>query len=143
MSAESVIDSSDAAFLEAFEAQSLNGDCWTHEAHLRMAWIVCRMESSVDDAIARARSGIQKFNAANGKSDKYHETVTVAYMRLMWDRLKREGDGGRFEAFRDAQPDLFERYPGPLLAHYSREILETRESMEAFVQPDREPLPQA
>ncbi len=132
----------DTEFLDAFETCTLPADCWTHEAHLRMAWLVAQREANVGDAIARARRGIQAYNASRGNDPgKYHETVTLAYMRLVWHAVQSTGAGDSFDAFKEAHRDLFGAYPGPLLRYYTRAILDDRMSYDGFIDPDLAPLP--
>src|SRR5207253_9958298 len=58
------------------------------------------------EALEKVRSGIQKLNAKIGSPDGYHETITVAYVRVIASR--REA-GEEYEDFRERNPDLFDR----------------------------------
>jgi hypothetical protein len=86
----------------------------------------------------RVQTGIRKLNGKIGSPDGYHETITVAFVRVIADRS--EG-GERYETFRARNPDLFDRTLPALLRHYTKERLYSSEARAAFVEPDREPLP--
>jgi hypothetical protein len=129
----------DDEFLAAFEAAAIPRPDWTHEAHVRMAWLyLTRLPHA--EALERVRSGIRKLNGAIGSPDGYHETITVAYVRVIASRLR---DGEAFPAFRDRNPDLLDRTLSALLRHYSAERLRSAEARRAFVAPDCGPLPDA
>jgi hypothetical protein len=90
----------DDEFLAAFEACRLPRDHWTHEAHVRMAWLYLR-EMRLEEVIATVRGGIRRYNASHGNTEGYHETITVAYLVLIDSRL---GCGaGEFRRFSRGQ----------------------------------------
>jgi hypothetical protein len=144
----------DDEFLAAFEECTLERKEWTHAAHVRMAWLyLTRLPFEV--AIERVRGGIQKLNAtfvarlqASGVVpakepdtrglDGYHETVTVAFVTVIASRIR---SGEDFGAFRDRNPDLFDRTFPALLKHYTPERLYSPLAKAEFVEPDLEPLP--
>ena len=127
----------DAEFLAAFEDCTLPRLEWTHAAHIRMAWLqLARLPFA--EALEAARAGIQRYNASQGNHTGYHETITVAFMRVIAHR-RRQGED--FPAFRDRNPDLFDRTLPALLRHYTKDRLHSPEARAGFVEPDREPLP--
>lgn len=130
----------DDEFIEAFEATSISRDDWTHEAHVRMGWIYCQRNSSRDDATNCARSGIRALNKANSVPGKlYHETVTIAFMYLIWDRAQNGSD--IWGEFLEINRDLVGSEPSVLNRYYSKDLLASEEARLAFVNPDLEPLP--
>jgi hypothetical protein len=127
----------DDEFLAAFEACAFARPEWTHEAHVRMAWLyLTRLPFA--EALEKVRKGIQKLNGRIGSPDGYHETITVAYVRVIASRLE---PGDDYPAFRDRHPDLFDRTLTALLRHYTKERLHSAEARQGFVEPDREELP--
>jgi len=126
----------DDEFLAAFEACTLPRPEWTHEAHVRMAWLYfTRLPAAA--AADRIRVGIRRYNASVG-SDGYHETITVAFARVIAARVR---GGESFTDFRDREPDLFDRKSSALLRYYSDTLLHSPAAKLEFVEPDREPLP--
>jgi hypothetical protein len=133
---------SDADFIAAFENCTLPYPAWTHEAHLRMAWIYLRHNRLID-VIPKVREGIQRLNLSRGNPTGYHETVTLAFLRLVADRL---GDGSvqeTFVSFKERNPDLFASRPGILARYYSQEILDSADARLVFVEPDLDALPES
>ena len=132
-----MITDDDKAFLQSFEECSLGAKCWTHAAHVRMGWLVLETSSSFDEAMNRIRNGIMRFNSSKN-SIGYHETITVAFARLIDSRRL---DGETLEAFVTRNPDLNEK--DCLKRFYSQEILTSERARQQFVEPDLAPLPQA
>ncbi|MBS1997318.1 MAG: hypothetical protein JSS86_13450 [Cyanobacteria bacterium SZAS LIN-2] len=131
----------DAAFLEMFETCSLSGKCWTHTAHVRMAWLQMERASTYEEALQKIRTGIMTFNKAI-QSVGYHETVTVAFARLIYDRRQADPGGTTWLDFLARNGDLLSKESPILHLYYSPEILATDEARRIFVAPDRKPLPE-
>jgi len=72
--------------VEQFCAATLPHAEWTHTAHLRVgAWHVYHFGAG--GALDRLRCGIRRLNESHGTPNSetrgYHETITVAYVRLI------------------------------------------------------------
>lgn len=132
-----MITDDDKAFLQSFEDCSLGAKCWTHAAHIRMGWLVLETSTSFEEAINRIRNGIMRFNSSKN-SIGYHETITVAFARLIDSRRLT---GETLEAFVARNPDLNDK--NCLRLFYSQETLASEEARQQFVEPDIVPLPQA
>jgi hypothetical protein len=146
----------DSEFLTAFEECTLVRKDWTHEAHVRMAWLYLTQLPDTETAFARVRGGIKKLNAtfarqrsplcrtANPKDARgltgYHETITAAFVAVIASRI---APGEDFAAFRDRNPDLFDRKFPTLLKHYRPERLYSPTAKKEFIEPDLIPLPTA
>ncbi len=128
---------SDDEFLLAFETCAFTRPEWTHEAHVRMAWLYVTRLPFVE-ALDRVRRGIQKLNGKIGSPDGYHETITVAFVHVIAARLR---PGESYPTFRERNPDLFDRALPALLRHYSKERLWSAEARKAFIEPDVSELP--
>src|SRR5882672_11233552 len=85
----------DEAFARAFEDGSVIPAQFDHLAHVRVAWVYLHEAPSMEAAVSRMRAAIQRFAATAGASQKYHETITVLWMRLLDDVKARVG--ARFE----------------------------------------------
>jgi len=130
-----MITDDDKAFLLSFEECSLGAKCWTHAAHVRMGWLVLETSSCFDEALERIRSGIMRFNASkNGIG--YHETITVAFARLIESRRLIGED---WEAFAVRNSDLFEK--NCLQTYYSSAVLASEEARRSSLEPDLCKLP--
>lgn len=83
----------DDEFLAALEQCSLAESSFGHSAHVRAAYLYLR-SGEFETALARMRGALRRYSAALGKPDRYHETITVAYLALIRQRLFECGDGG-------------------------------------------------
>ena len=101
---------SDAEFLEQFDAGTLDLDAFDHEAHVRAAWL-CLRAAPFREAVARLRRGLKRLAISAGQPQRYHETITVAYARLIHRQMRLLNDPP-WEEFTAQSPDLL----GPDLA---------------------------
>lgn len=127
----------DEAFARAFEAGTVASAEFGHVAHVRVAWVYLHEAGSPDEALARMRAAIRRFAAAAGASQKYHETITVLWMRLLED-VRAQGASGELA-------DVLRMYPALAdkdlpLQYYSRDRLFGDEARATWVEPDRRPL---
>ncbi len=137
---EDVVTADDRAFMDRFERCEITEAEWTHLAHVRVAWIAL-MSDAPDAAVERIRRGILSHNThVLGRPHKYHETVTVAFARLILDRLDRAEPWSGFARRID---DLLAADEPVLLRYYSPGRLASDEARSRFLEPDLEPLPTA
>jgi len=126
--------------LQMFEQCSLSGDCWTHTAHVRMAWLQMERSSTFDEALERIRKGIKTFNASRNNIG-YHETITVAFAKVIYHRRETGDKISTWQAFVIKHDDLLSKEAPILHVYYSPELLASERARETFVEPDRLPLP--
>ena len=140
MSHNGVLD--DAELHAAFEDCTLPFAAWTHRAHVRMAFLYASGHP-LPAALERMRQGLKAYNAAKQIPEAvdrgYHETMTVAFMRLIHDRVAQNGPFANSDAFCDCHPDLLDKFV--LRQFYSRERMMTLEAKQRFVEPDLAQLP--
>jgi hypothetical protein len=125
----------DDAFLARFETGRLSA--FDHCDHVRVAFAYAR-RGGVAHAVDRARHGLRRLAAAHGEPERYHETLTTAWARVIAHHAIAHGDSG-FDEFLGAHPQLLRR--DLLLAHYSRERLFSPAARARFVEPDIVSLP--
>ena len=133
---------SDAAFLEKFENASWQPEDWHHREHIKVAYLyLCRFP--FETAVERVRAGIQKLNAAHKTPEEltrgYHETMTQAWMRLVYATLSEFGPADTADQFLDQQPQLLSKRA--LLFFYSRDRIMSAEAKYGFVEPDLASFP--
>jgi hypothetical protein len=127
----------DEAFARAFENGTVSPAEFGHVAHVRVAWVYLREAPSAEEALVRMRDAIRRFAAAAGASQKYHETLTVVWMKLLAD-VQARGASGELAGVLSAHPALADKdLP---LRYYSQERLFSDEARTAWVEPDRLPL---
>ena len=122
---------SDGEFVRAFESCELPPECFHHRDHIRLAWIYFHQYGEAE-ATRRIEESIRRYAAHLGISEKYHQTITVAWMRLV-AAAARLNDGD-FEDFARCNPELFDK--SALSAFYSSAVLGSQVARERFVEPD-------
>jgi hypothetical protein len=132
----------DAEFLTAFAECTLPAAAWTHEAHVRMGWLMLA-RLPYHHAVVEIRKGIQRFNAAVLKKDMgYHETITVVFTRLIAVARKEMPLSHDFTAFKATYPKLMDSKLSALLVHYDRDTLFSPAARASYIAPDLVPLPE-
>lgn len=135
----------DDPFLQAFETCSIPLESWSHRCHVRMAYLYLSRHG-YDDGLRRIRDGINALNDSHGDKipkdqvDRgYHETLTVAWARIIAAVIRHWGAGADFEAFAAEHPHLLSKRLTRVF--YSRARMMTWDAKRAFVEPDLLPLP--
>jgi len=123
----------DAAFLAAFEAGTLAPSAFRHADHVRAAFLLLKRHGFAG-ALARMTKTLRVFAARHGVPERYHETVTVAFLVLVNERL-HEIPEASWPAFARAHADLLDK--NALAAHYTPEILSSSRARAVFVLPVR------
>jgi hypothetical protein len=103
----------DAEFLAAFESATLSPQSFDHRGHLRVACLYLADRPFLEACIAM-RDGLRRFAASIGKAGLYHETITVAFMSIVAERMAADPGAG-WEALLGRHPELCDR---GLLARY-------------------------
>jgi hypothetical protein len=98
--------STDTACLEALEQCTLPVAEFTHAAHVRAGYLYL-LEQDFPQALARMSASIRRYAVHLGKSDLYHETITVAYMALIQQHMRERGSADGYESFAHQNPELF------------------------------------
>lgn len=132
----------DLELLSEFEACRLPIESWTHAAHIRVAYIYLTRHGFAG-ALERMRAAIKAYNAAkqrrDGPLEGYHETITVAWLRIVDSTLRHQGPGDDSQNFCQRQPHLLCRTL--LRLYYTRDRLVHPPAKTQFVEPDIAPLP--
>lgn len=118
----------DAEFLRAFEGATL--EPFHHCDHLRVTYLYLRQ---FGEAGTRERLGpaILRYATAKGAAGKYHETITLAWIRLVAAALENND----FDAMLSAHPELLDKRL--LDRYYSTAALQSPEARERWVEPDK------
>jgi len=124
----------DSAFLQAVESCELPEDRFHHRDHIRLAWICA--DRFGPDAAARISRAIRRYAAHLGKPDRYHETITMAWLHLV-RHASRPGES--FEQMAARCPELLAKTH--LANFYSPQLLDSPQAKIAFVEPDLRPFP--
>ena len=130
----------DLEFLRRFENCEVSEGEWTHKAHVQVAWTLA-MTNPATSAERRLRAGILRHNTeVLGRPEKYHETVTLAFARIIRSRLRSDE---LWVDFLRRNQDLLTADEPILFAYYSPDRLFCEAARARFLEPDRAKLPQS
>lgn len=124
----------DDELVQAFESGELPTEAFTHAEHVRAAWCYVRRDPILV-ALARFRTTLQRFAAGKGRPERYHETITIAYMLLIAERLASTREL-TWDEFAARNGDLLQWEPSVLAQFYSKEALASPRAREVFVLPE-------
>jgi hypothetical protein len=127
---------SDDDFIAQLEACTLPEDRFHHADHLHAAWLYLT-RFPVTEAIARFSEILRSYATSLGKADRYHETITWAYLLLLNERIHCSKPMATWEEFAAAHADLFDWKNSILLHYYQKETLQSELARRIFVMPDR------
>lgn len=125
---------SDAEFLRQFDAGALDLGAFDHAAHLRAAWL-CLREAPFRGAVGRLRRGLKRLAISAGTPQRYHETITVAYARLVHRQMRFLGTDLSYEQFAAGSSELYAPDLAALKAIYPADVLDSAEARKTFVPP--------
>lgn len=131
---------SDADFIAHLESCTLPEDRFHHADHLHAAWVYLTRFSATE-AIARFSEVLRTYAASLGKAERYHETITWAFLLLLNERIRRLEPTVTWEQFAALNVDLFDRKNSILLQYYRQDTLDSSLARQVFLMPDRLELP--
>jgi hypothetical protein len=120
-------------FLRAFEAGELPVALFTHENHVRMAWLYLSrlpFKTAKEKIILHLKNYVK----VHGAEGKYHHTLTQAFIYLCYERIIMNEDWGQFK---ERNEDLFCNAKDVLRYYYSDELLYSAAARESYFQPDK------
>ena len=125
-------------FVQNFENCRLPKEMFHHADHIRLAWIYLRRFGEALAAEHMAQS-IARYAAHYGATQKFHITITAAWMRLVAAAWRATPQIFRFEDFVAAHPFLLDS--GALKKYYSAELLKSPAARTGWIEPDLCALP--
>lgn len=125
---------SDTEFMSQFKNCRLDPSVFSHEAHLRLAWIHIH-----SFGLAQARENIQKqlqdFVEHVGAKDKYHKTLTIVAIEAV-HHFMQISKSHTFKNFMVEFPQLKDNFKGLINSHYSFDIFQSEEARFEYIKPD-------
>jgi hypothetical protein len=125
----------DEELVRAFESATLPADHFTHRAHVRVAWWYLT-RYPIGESLTRFTTALKRFAARLDKAGLYHETVTIAYVLLIAERLGGS-PAASWDDFSAAHPDLLTTRPSILERYYDEATLQSARARSGFVMPTR------
>jgi hypothetical protein len=125
------------AFIAGFEAGSLPKECWTHGAHLLTG--ACYVHALGEAAaIDKMRLCVSRYNEAvggkNTESSGYHETITIAWIKVLAGLLRQSRPMARAH-FAALAVQRFAGDKGYLTRFYDFDLVNSVEARRTWIPP--------
>jgi hypothetical protein len=121
------------ADLERFVRAEIDARTFPHREHVRMAFEMLRRYDFAESVLHFSRS-LRAMAQRAGKPEAFHQTVTIAFLSLIAERLEA-GACEDFAAFAHDNPDLIDK--SLLTRWYRPERLGSASARRTFLLPDR------
>jgi hypothetical protein len=129
---------SEEEFEEKFSTCNFRPLWFTHEAHLRLAWMYVNKYGK-EIAFEKYSKQLQAFANKYNAEGKYNATVTYASIQIM-SRFIEKSEAYDFHDFINEFPELKSKFKGLLTTHYSKDIFTSKEAKKHILQPDLVPF---
>lgn len=127
---------------QEFETQFINctlpAAVFTHEAHLRLAWLYLN-KYGADKSEELIQDQLKKYVAALGAEGKYHATLTVAAVKVI-NHFSSRSRHESFKGFIAEFPQLKTGFRELISSHYGLDIYTSEEARLRYLKPDLLPF---
>lgn len=121
-----------------FEKQFVNCELppaiFTHEAHLRLAWLNIT-KYGLEKAETIIQCQLKKYVEYAGEKDKYNTTLTVAAIKAVYHFMLKSNSSS-FYNFITQFPRLKTNFKELMACHYGFDIYNSQRAKESFLEPD-------
>ncbi len=121
--------------IERFESLQVNADQFDHREHVHLAWTYLEVLPWTE-TILRLPAALARFAEHHGAANRYHATITWAFLLLVNERRERLG-AHSWSEFVNANPDLLTYRPNVLERYYHPQTLGSDLARKVFMLPDR------
>ena len=135
---EKHFDFTDLEFENSFKNCTLNPEIFSHEAHLRLAWIHITKDGE-EAAIQNICSQLIKFVEFVGAKSKYNQTLTIAAIKAVHHFIKKSRSY-TFQDFISEFPQLKYNFKDLMNTHYKVDIFKSEIAKKEFLEPDLVPF---
>lgn len=126
------------AFIERLNDCTLDPAMFTHEAHLRLGWIMVRMHGT-ERAGGLLCGMIARYARSPGMAEMFNRTITIASAHIIAHFLSRSRTAD-FATFIAQFPRLRNNFRELLDAHYSDRLHSGEDAAANFLEPDLQPF---
>jgi len=127
---------SEQELIAHFENGQVSADSFHHADHVKLAFAYLRVYPPLQ-ALERFAAALREFAKVNGKENRYHETITWAYLLMIRERMARAGEPQDWQGFAEANADLLSWSDCILKHYYSDATLKSDLARSVFVFPDK------
>jgi len=129
---------SDKELITQLKSGSLPPADFTHEAHVRLVWIMRRKKFPQLTFYDVSRV-IKNYAKSIGEGNIYHETLTFASVMIILNRIKKT-PANDFFSFIEENLDLILEFKSLIAMHYSDEIIQSDKAKNEIIPPDKQPF---
>ncbi len=125
---------SDEEFEQQFAQGTLVPSLFSHEAHLRLAYIHLEKYGE-EKAIHHILQQLQQFVIMAGARDKFHKTLTIAAIKAV-HHFKRRSNSSHFRDFIEEFPRLKSDFKALINSHYQIDVFRSESAKKVYLEPD-------
>jgi len=124
----------DCEFETQFENCTFDSHIFSHEAHLRLAWIHIK-KYSLEKACQNICEQILLFDKTHDKGEKFHTTLTIASLKIMYHFMKK-ASSETFQGLLEEFPQLKTAFKELIDTHYSFDVYNSEQAKKEYLAPD-------
>lgn len=128
----------DIEFETQFKNCELKPSLFSHEAHLRLAWIHINAYG-IGKAIQNVEQQLEKFVEYLGETGKFNKTLTVAAVKVVYHFMLKSKSTS-FKEFMREFPQLKTDFRRLINTHYGINIFSSDKAKTEYVEPDLVPF---
>ena len=128
----------DEEYEKAFESYQLKPGMFSHEAHLRLAYIHIKKYGRSQAEINMCDQ-IKGYAESLGFFDKFNKTVTVAAVKVM-DHFIQKSSSNSFQELIQEHPSLLTNFREILSQHYGFNVFGDKRAKQVYIEPDLLPF---
>jgi hypothetical protein len=125
--------SADLTELERFARGEVDPRNFPHREHVRMAFEMLRRHDFAETVLHYSRA-LRAMSARAGNPQAFHQTVTIAFLSLIAERMQESGGAADFDALVRAHPELLDK--AALTRWYRPERLASEAARHTFLLPE-------
>lgn len=129
---------SDLEFESQFTNMTLEPQLFTHEAHLRLAWIHINkygLDQAIDNIVNQIFAYVENLNSV----DKFNLTLTISALKIV-NHFNNKSTVNSFGHFIENNSRLKNNFKELLDSHYGFDIINSKEAKIKYVSPDLLPF---
>jgi len=124
----------DELFEQQFATCTLDPAIFSHEAHLRLAWVHIK-KYGVEKAVENICTQLVNFTIHLGAADKYNTTLTIAAVRAVNHFINRSA-ANNFYDFIQEFPRLKFNFKDLMASHYKTDIFKSPIAKRSYLEPE-------
>lgn len=128
----------DDEFEKIFESFKLKPGLFSHEAHLRLAYIHIKKYGRERTEINMCDQ-IKGYAESLGVFDKFNKTVTIASVKVM-DHFMKKAEAKNFPDLMKEFPRLLTNFRDLLSQHYGFNVFADKQAKLEYIEPDLQPF---